>query len=181
MFPSSLTASISHCQSFLVPPSAPFSPFPQCYYSHCVTGLTLVPTSIKIPCLKIPPSYFYNLVYFLPSPCFLYLCCFFSFPLFAPSFSPPIWFFRVSLGLRQVVCCSKTSLSAHPRSSRLWQLLPLQNCLIYHGHTNTCTHTHTFVNGAVAGTGSFKSVCVLHYYLLYRIFMYDKGHSPQHT
>lgn len=79
-----------------VPPFFPFSSFS--LFSLCFTGLTLVPTSLKSLACCLPP-YFYNLVYFLPHSCFLYLCCFSSFPLFAPP--PRFIVFRVPLGLRQ--------------------------------------------------------------------------------
>lgn len=97
-FPSSLTLSLSLVPS--VPSFFPFSPF---LLSLCFAGLTLVPTSLKSLACCLPP-YFYNLVYFLPHSCFLYLCYFSSSSLFAPTtphFPSSFLVFRVPLGLRQ--------------------------------------------------------------------------------
>lgn len=96
--PPSLPSSSFHCHMF----SLSLLPF-LCHhslslFSPCFTSLTLVPTSLKSLICCLPP-HFYNLVYFLPHSCFLYLCCFSSFPLFAPPH--PFLLSRVPLGLRQ--------------------------------------------------------------------------------
>lgn len=96
--PSSFSVIVTHslCPSFLS-----FLIFLSFFLSLCITGLTLVPTSLKSLACSLP-LYFYNLVYFLPHSCFLYLCCFSSSSLFLP-----LPRFQSSSRPKAVVCCSK--------------------------------------------------------------------------
>lgn len=98
--PTFLPLSLSLSLILSVPPFFPFSSF-SLFLSLCITGLTLVPTSLKSLACSLP-LYFYNLVYFLPHSCFLYLCCFSSSSPFLP-----LPRFQSSSRPKAVVCCSK--------------------------------------------------------------------------